>query len=562
MTHRLAAAGTSLHAHAACPGRKKRCPPAYLRCLVWLLTAAGLCLAQASKPNIVIIMSDDMGFSDIGCYGGEIETPHLDRLAENGLRFTQFYNNGRCCPTRASLLTGLYSHQTGIGHMTNENTRMPFDKGHDSYRGQLNRQCVTIGEALRPAGYRTLMSGKWHVGTFEGMWPVDRGFDRYYGTIRGASNFFRPAPDKLLTLDGTPVVPGEGFYTTDAFTDYAIRFVDEADRDDDEQPFFLYLAYTAAHWPLHAWPEDVKKYRGRYRKGWEQLRQERLGRMRSMGLIRKAWDLSALDALRWDALPEPTQQEMEHRMAIYAAQVDRMDQGVGRFLRRLEELDELDDTLILFLIDNGGCAEGGQLGAGPAWQLTSKQGYLLSYGRGWANASNTPFREFKHWVHEGGIATPLIAHWPQGIAAKGEFRAQPAHLIDLMATALDVAGAEYPSEFAGESIVPLEGESLVPAFRDEPLDREAIYWEHEGNRAVRMGDWKLVSKHPGDWELYDMAADRTETNDLAAAHPQIRLRMAAMWERWAEKVGVQPWPVKTKPGFTPPNLPYPETADY
>ncbi|MDE0107943.1 MAG: arylsulfatase [Bryobacterales bacterium] len=513
------------------------------------------------KPNIVIIMADDMGYSDIGCYGGEIRTPNVDRLAENGLRFTQFYNAARCCPTRASLLTGLYAHQTGIGHMTSENELLRFDLGYPGYRGYLNKSCVTIAEALKPAGYKTLMSGKWHVGTFEGMWPVDRGFDEFYGLIRGASNFFRPAPRKLLVRNRERVIPGEDYYTTDAFTEQSIRFVREAERNDD-QPFFLYLAYTAPHWPLHAWPEDVQKYRGKYMIGWDGVREARLRRMRSMGIIDDAWKMTVRDAVAWETLTRSKKDEMDLRMAIYAAQVDRMDQNIGKFLKALEDLGELDDTLVFFLSDNGGCAEGGMLGRGPLEILTTKDGYSQSYGQAWANASNTPFRTYKHWVHEGGIASPLVVHWPAGVSAKGELRDEPTHLIDLMATALDVGKAEYPTEFAGNRIAPLEGVSMVPAFAGMPLDREALYWEHEGNRAVRLGKWKLVAENRGPWELYDMGADRTETEDVMAAHPETGRRMIEMYTDWARERNVLPGRPSRKPGYEPVPLPYPETAEY
>jgi len=519
-------------------------------------------LVRAERPNIVIIMADDMGYSDIGCYGGEIRTPNLDRLATGGLRFTQFYNTGRCCPTRASLLTGLYPHQAGVGHMTSEQD-LRFDLGYPGYRGFLNRNSVTIAEALGPAGYKTLMAGKWHVGTYAGMWPVDRGFDRFFGLVRGASNFWLPKPDKLLSLDRTPVVPeGEDFYTTDAFTDYALQFLSEAEREDDEQPFFLYLAYTSPHWPMHAFPEDVAKYRGKYLNGWDVLRRERIGRMRRMGILKREWRLSDHDRLPWEILPEATREEMDYRMAIYAAMIDRMDQNIGRLVEALTRSGELDNTLLFFLADNGGCAEGGNLGGGPREQLGTKKGYFLTYGRGWANASNTPFRMYKHWVHEGGISSPLIVHWPDGIEAKGELRREPAHLIDLMATAIDVSGADYPTEFSGNRIVPFEGKSLTPAFANKPLDREAIYWEHEGNRAVRMGRWKLVAKNGQDWELYDMEADRSETNDLSAANPEVAAKIARMYEDWAARCHVLPGRPERKPGYEPEPLEYPETADY
>ncbi len=525
------------------------------------ILALALSTAASAKPNIVIMMADDMGYSDIGCYGGEIKTPNIDRLADNGLRFTQFYNAGRCCPTRASLLTGLYAHQAGIGHMTNENERLRFDLGYPGYRGHLNRSSVTIAEALKPAGYKTLMAGKWHVGTFKGMWPVDRGFDEYFGIVRGASNFFRPHPDKLLVRNRERITPGEDFYTTDAFTSNAIDLVRAAERNDD-QPFFLYLGYTSPHWPLHAWPEDVQKYRGKYRVGWDKVRQARLKRMTSMGLIDKSWEMTIRDAVPWDTLAAEKKDEMDLRMAIYAAQVDRMDQNIGKFVSALDELGELNDTLIFFLSDNGGCAEGGMLGRGPLEILTTKNGYTQSYGQAWANASNTPFRKYKHWVHEGGIASPLVVHWPAGISAKGEFRTHPTHLIDLMATALDIGDATYPANFSGNTITPLEGVSMAPAFDNKPLDREAIYWEHEGNRAVRMGKWKLVSAHPSGWELYDMDADRTETNDLMPTYPETARKMIEMYTDWAKARNVLPGRPVRKPGYTPPPLPYPETADY
>ncbi len=515
----------------------------------------------SARPNIVIVMADDMGFSDIGCYGGEIHTPNIDRLATNGLRFTQFYNAARCCPTRASLLTGLYAHQTGIGHMTSEDERQRFDLGYPAYRGFLNRSCVTLAEALKPVGYRTLMAGKWHVGTFKGMWPVDRGFDEYYGIIRGASNFFRPAPRKLLVRNRERVVPGADYYTTDAFTEHAVEFIQAAERNDD-QPFLLYLAYTAPHWPLHAWPEDVQKYRGKYMIGWDGVREARLRRLQSMGIVDDSWKLTVRDAVAWETLSRTKQDEMDLRMAIYAAQVDRMDQNVGKVVKALEDLGELDDTLVFFLSDNGGCAEGGMLGRGPLAILTTKDGYSQSYGQAWANASNTPFRTYKHWVHEGGIASPLVIHWPAGIAAKGELRSQPTHLIDLMATALDVGEASYPTEFGGNRIAPLEGVSLVPAFAGRSLEREALYWEHEGNRAVRLGKWKLVAEYRGPWELYDMEADRTETEDILSRYPETGRRMIEMYTDWAKKRNVLPGRPARKPGYTPPARPYPRTAEY
>lgn len=363
-------------------------------------------------------------------------------------------------------------------------------------------------------------------------------------------------------LDRTPVVPDENFYITDAFTDYAIRFIREADTADDAQPFFLYLAYTAPHWPLNAPLEDVGKYRGRYRSGWEIVRSQRYARMVRMGLIRPQWKLSPHDAPSWTALPESTRDEMDLRMAIDAAQVERMDRGIGRLVAVLERLGELRNTLIFFLSDNGGCAKGGNLGAGPAADLVNRRGYFLTYGKGWANVSKTPFLKYKHWVHEGGIATPCIVHWPAGFTARGELRHQVGHIIDLMPTCLEVAGASYPVERASQRILPLEGRSLVPAFSNPPIRRKALSWEHEGNRAVRWGRWKLVAEHGRDWSLHDMEADRTELVDLSSRSPGLRSRLVRMYEAWAARCNVLSWPVARRPGYVPEPRAHPATAAY
>ena len=516
-----------------------------------LPTLASAQPSGAKRPNIVLIMADDMGFSDIGCYGGEIDTPNIDALARGGLRFTQCYNTGRCCPTRASLLTGLYPHQAGIGHMTNEETRK-FDYGYPGYRGELNRNCVTLAEAIRPAGYHAWMCGKWHVGTAEGLRPLDRGFERYYGIVRGACNYWKPDPDKLL-LDGRAHItePGDDFYTTDAFTDHAIQYVKE---QDDEKPFLLYLAYNAPHWPLHAPADLIEKYRGRYGKGWDVLRDKRLARQREMGLLDPAWELTPRDehVPAWDDVPAKRRDDLDYRRAIYAAQVERMDWNIGRLVEILRERGELDNTLILFLSDNGGCAEGGKFGGGPSNQLGTKEGYFLTYGTGWANASNTPFRRYKHWVHEGGISTPLIAHWPAGMAPAlaGEYTREPVHLIDFMTTFLDLAGGTYPEKFHGETTISGEGRSFAPVLRGEAAaDRGTLFWEHEGNRAVRRGKWKLVYAYadgPKEWELYDIEADRTEMHNVAAEEPERVAELSAAYDAWAARCGVLPWPVKNR----------------
>lgn len=509
--------------------------------------------AQKEKPNIVLIMSDDMGYSDIGAFGGEVQTPNLDKLAENGLRFTQFYNAARCCPTRASLMTGCYPHQTGIGHMTNP----PSDaQGHNyglpEYQGYLNNNTVTIAEVLKEAGYATLMTGKWHLGYFgTEKWPLQRGFDKFYGIIAGASNFFNPVAPRGLTLGNESVLPeGEDYYTTDAFTDYAISFMEETKRENSAKPFFLYLAYTAPHWPLHAPQEDIEKYKGRYKTGWSSLRQERYARMKQMGIIDPAWELSPQDAREWNSLSEEKKVEMDLRRAIYSAMIDRMDQNIGRVVNSLETMNVLDNTVIIFLNDNGACAEFSELGSGPKEQLETKEGYVLSYGKAWANASNTPYREYKHWVHEGGISSPFIVHWPAGVAPalKGEVISNNyAFLPDIMATCVDLAEASYPSTFGGNVIVPTSGKSLVPVLNggNGPIHKEPIFWEHEGNKAVRLGKYKLVQKwekgQQDNWELYDMEKDRTEMHDLSGVHPEIVERLSQNYREWAQKNNVLPW---------------------
>jgi len=503
--------------------------------------------AAKVMPNIVLIMADDMGFSDIGCYGGEVHTPNLDRLAAGGLRFTQFYNAARCCPTRASLLTGLYPHQAGVGHMVG-------NRGYPAYQGYLNVRCLTIAEALKMAGYNTLMAGKWHVGEQRPHWPVDRGFDRYYGLISGGANYFdlsktkAPGVKRTMAIDDRAFIPEPGkFYLTDAFTENAVKFIENYGRR--KEPFFLYLAYTAPHWPLHAWPEDIAKYKGKYRKGWDVVRRQRYQRMIKMGLISEKWGLSRRDAATWPWVEEKNKDLMDLKMAVYAAQIDRMDQGIGRVLDKIKELGAEENTLVLFLSDNGGCAEGGPVGFDRRQNGLPPGGVdsYMSYGLSWANASNTPFRRYKHWVHEGGIATPLIAYWPAVIKNRGSITHQVGHIIDIMATCLEVAGLEYPKTYHGRQLIPLEGKSLLAIFQGKQRPgHEALYWEHEGNRAVRQGKWKLVAAHKGPWELYDLEADRTELNNLAEKYPQKLEQLKARYASWATRCGVLPWPPKRR----------------
>lgn len=510
--------------------------------LTGLVLAVGAPTAQAAqpagtRPNVLIIMADDMGYSDIGCYGGEIKTPNLDALAANGVRFTQFYNTARCCPTRASLLTGLYPHQAGVGHMV-------ADNGLPGYRGFLNERSVTIAEALRPAGYATGLSGKWHVGERRPHWPVDRGFDQSYALVSGGTNYYRLDPGRIMAINDQQITPGPDWFVTDWITDSAVSMVDEFSAGD--RPFFVYVAYTAPHWPLHAKPADIARYRGKYMQGWDHLRRTRRERMEAMGLIDSRWALSPRDsaAPRWEEVED--KDDMDLRMAVYAAQISHMDRGIGEIVERLRRRGELNNTLILFLADNGGCAE--KIDRGDPKAPIGSADSFTSYRLPWANASNTPFRTFKHWVHEGGISTPLIAHWPAGLTVPGRLAPDPGHVIDLLPTALDAAGASYPAEHRGHAIQPVEGRSLLPVIREGRRQaHDAIFWEHEGNRAVRQGNWKLVSRHradgPGAWELYDLKRDRSELHNLAAELPGRVSLMDRLWHDWAARAGVEPWPL-------------------
>jgi arylsulfatase len=529
-----------------------------------------------TRPNVLLILADDVGYSDLGCYGGEVATPNLDALAADGLRFTQFYNTARCCPTRASLLTGLYPHQAGMGHMTET------DHGVDGYRGDLNKQCVTIAEVLKDSGYRTYAIGKWHISSSarpngpQYNWPLQRGFQKYYGTIWGAASYFDPGicrGNTWYSRDNDPEYKSDDYYFTDALGDNAVQFLEQHQTESPGKPFFLYTAFTAAHWPLMAREKDIAKYKGRFDAGYDTLRHERLKRMQKFGIIDPKWDLSPTVG----DLSTVKNREWELRcMEVYAAMLDRLDQNVGKLITELKKSGQYDNTLILFLQDNGACAEDigreatptqsskpahplqpDEITAGGHPQQTrdgkpmrSGVGVMpggpdtyISYGKSWANVSDTPFREYKHWVHEGGIATPLIAHWPKGIPKKmnNSLVAEPSHLIDIMATCVDLAHANYPTERDGNKIVPLQGVSLKPLLTGGNFKRpQPIFWEHEGNRAVREGKWKLVAKENQPWELYNMENDRTEMHDLAAAQPDRVKQMAAQWDDYAAKSNVLP----------------------
>lgn len=528
--------------------------------------------AAGARPNIVLIFADDLGYSDLGCFGAEIATPNLDALAQRGVRLTQMYNAARCCPSRASLLTGMHPHQAGIGHMV-------VDLGEPAYQGYLRDDVPTLPEMLRASGYATRMIGKWHVGgswgTDPATWtrqaggpghprPLDRGFDHYFGTIGGAGSYFDP---HTLMSDNTFVRGMDpDFYYTDVMGDQAGAAIDGFARSDD--PFFLYIAHVAPHWPLHARDEDIERGRGRYRGGWDPIRTDRHERALELGVVDEQWGISPRDpnAPPWDEVQHKEWED--ERMAVYAGQVHALDRSVGQVMEALRRNGLEDETLVVFLSDNGGCAELLQeepwgsmdivvpetrdgrpvrIGNDPDLRPGGPDTYM-SYALPWANVSNTPFRLFKSQVHEGGISTPFVASWPAGIPA-GTIADAPCHLVDLVAAMLEVAGAERPGEWNGRETDPAPGESILPLLCGKEWSRdEPIFWEHEGNRAVRDGDWKLVSRwrhvdggRYGPWELYDIGRDRAELDDRAATEPERVREMATRWEDWARALGVRPW---------------------
>ncbi len=509
-------------------------------------------VSAESPPNIVVILVDDMGFSDIGPYGSEIPTPNLDALAAGGVKFSQFYNTGRCCPTRASLLTGLYPHQAGVGWMTADQ-RVP------GYRGQLTNHCVTIAEVLRTAGYFTAMTGKWHVGFEHGVTPWGRGFDRSLNLPAGGLHFSDqtgPKGDTELFLNGTKVSRddprfdsskrGSHWYGTDLWTDQGIKFIDEA--IDQKKPFFWYLAHTAPHFPCMAPEKTIAKYRGKYMAGWDALREQRYQRQIKSGLIDPRWNLeprpNAIPA--WDSLTNEEQKRYDDMMAIYAAMIDEIDQNIGKLVDALRERHQLDNTLILFLSDNGGNAESGIQGKYQGEHPGDAHSDVF-IGQCWAHLNNTPFRKYKHYNHEGGIATPLIVHWPEVVTPRtGDDRwiTAPSHLIDVMATCVDISGATYPTKIDGNRITPAQGTSLKPLLTGAAsLEPRALFWEHEGNAAIRVDDRKLVRQgFKGTWELFDMKSDRTEQHDLATQVSDEAVELAGRWQHWAKQADVLPRP--------------------
>ena len=507
---------------------------------------------EGTRPNIILILADDLGFSDLGAYGSPIiQTPNLDRLAEGGLRFTQFYNGARCVPSRASLLTGLYPHEAGIGRGIGP---------ANGYEGTLSHNAITLAEGLGAAGYDTYMSGKWHVtpwrpGTDEMRenGPTARGFERFYGTIGSIRGYFDPP---TLMEDGEELPRTEGdYHYTDAITEHAVDYI----QGQGDDPYFLYVAYSAPHFPLQAREEDIAPYRGKFIDGWDELSDDRYTRMVDMGLIDPSWPLPDRDEqeLPWDQIHPQYREWFDERMAVYAGMITQMDRDIGQILDAIEERGDLDNTIILFLSDNGGCAEEiGPICQGGGCYPETRAGEPMRYGNDpnihpgpedtyqslgleWAGLANTPFRRYKSFVHEGGIATPFIISWASHI--QPDIVTDQGHIIDLMPTFLALAGADYPDTFNGNTLKPLEGRSLLPIFQGGTRPDTVYVWEHEGNRAIRAGDWKLVSRWPQDWELHNMATDRLEAVDLAADMPDKVAQMNALYQQWAERTGINPF---------------------
>jgi arylsulfatase len=482
------------------------------------------------KPNVILILADDLGYSDIGCYGGHIETPHLDRLAANGIRLTQFYNTARCSPARASLLTGLHPHQAGMAHL----------QGYfGPYTEKLSDNCVTIAEVLRETGYGTYMAGKWHLGA-KGL-PHQRGFDKAY--VYPGGDYFAK---KGIKLNGTDIAPssfGNDYYSTDDMTTRAIGLLENHMSQTPDKPFFLYMAYTAPHFPLHAKEADIAKYKGRFDRGWDALREEKFERMKKLGVIDSRWELPPLEAsAAYSWAKEPNKAWRLRAMEVYAAMVDCMDRNIGRLVSAVENAGQLDDTMIIFLSDNGGNSEFFRLKdsaimpGGPGYKVENGH-----YGTGWASLSNTPFRMYKHYIHQGGIASPFIVHWPAGLKEKGAIRKSPAQLPDVMATIVEVTGAKYPEEYKGKPITPLEGASIMPILRKDTATKEYLFWEHEGNCGVRHKNWKLVRFRGYPWELYDVVKDGTEMHDLSGKEPDIVKRLSEEYDKWTKRTNVQPY---------------------
>ncbi|TNC29445.1 arylsulfatase [Amycolatopsis alkalitolerans] len=517
------------------------------------------------RPNVVLVLVDDLGYSDLGCYGGEISTPNIDSLARGGTRLTRFYNTARCSPSRASLLTGLHPHQTGIGVLTGDDSPV-------GYRGDLHRGCATIAEILRGAGYATGLTGKWHLAADvrnpSDSWPTRRGFDYFYGTLTGCGSYYSPGTLTRGEENIEHEADDPGFYYTDAITNEAVAFIERSAEAD--QPFFLYTAYTAPHWPLHAPEEDIGRYQGRFDAGWDTLRRERFERQVQLGIVEADAVLSPRDP-REPAWEDVTDKDWQaRRMEVYAAQVDRMDHGIGRILDTLKRLGRFENTIIVFLSDNGASPEEiphmtrerfvsrtdifrGHTRTGEPVRLGNEPGTMpgpentySSYGRPWANLSNTPFRLYKKWTHEGGIAAPFIVHWPAGGVEAGQILSEPHQLTHVLPTLLDALDVAYPTVLGDHPIPPMEGTGFLAQLRGSdhaasPAGGPALYWEHCGNGAVRRGQWKLVREHTKPWELYNLAKDPTELNDVAGQNRELAEHLLADWSAWADRIGILPF---------------------
>jgi arylsulfatase A-like enzyme len=498
------------------------------------------------RPNIIIILADDMGYSDLGCYGSEIPTPNLDALAGKGVRLTQFYNNARCCPTRASLMTGLYPHQAGIGRMS-EDPEAPktHDEGVDGYRGSLSKNSVTIAEVLKTSGYHTYMSGKWHLGLDgKDKWPLQRGFEKYYGILGGGSSYLKPFPPRGVTSGNGEMQYDfpQGYYTTDAFTDSAIAFLTE---QKDRDPFFLYLAFNAPHWPLQAKEKDIERFRNAYLIGWDSVKHERLRRQIKLGVTNAEWAPSKSEMRPWNELTSQEKRDVAYRMSVYAAQVYCLDYNVGKLIDYLKKKDQFNNTLILFMSDNGASAEPYlELGGRPQAEVNDPlKFWQVSYGVGWASVSDMPFKKWKNTTYEGGTSAPFIASWPDKLTQNtGGLNFLPYHVIDLMPTVLEAAEAKYPAVYQGHSIIKTEGISLLPALlTGKGKVHDYFYWEHEENCAVLHGQYKGVKRLPdGKWELYNTETDRTETINIAAQNPVIVADLDQHWQAWADANKVFP----------------------
>lgn len=492
------------------------------------------------RPNIIVILADDMGFSDIGSFGGEIPTPNLDKLAKNGIRLNNFYNTGRCCPSRAALLTGVYPQEAGVGYMVEPVENNP------AYQGYLNKETVTFAEAMQDAGYFTAIAGKWHVGHKEGQGPHQRGFMRSLAAPVGGF-MYTGQPRAQIFLNGKETKAGvdipNQYYVTDLWTDFGLKFIDEA--ESNQKPFLLYLAHNAPHFPLQAPAEDIAKFKGKYLAGWEKLRRERYERQIAMNLLGKQYELPPINPKvpSWASLSEAEKDRYDTMMAIYAAMVSHLDESIGKLMNALDQKGILDNTLILFFSDNGGNAESGVKGITEGKVLGDPSSNVF-LGQCWAELNNTPLWLYKHHTSEGGIASPFIAHWPKGInkRLKGKIIDTPAHLVDILPTLVDLGKGTYPETYNGNKIKPTRGTSLKNVFLGKEIDRkQPIFWEHEGNRAIRIGNWKAVSNLTEPWQLYDMKNDRTELNDLSAVRPEILQDLVSQYDKWYESVGAKPY---------------------